>query len=114
MLDYTIENLADGRAVFRLSGRLDASTASTLKDALKAAAAGDATFIVIDMADLGFIDSSGLSALVSGFKAVREKNGGLALASVGPQVKVALELTRLDQIIPVSADVTTALAGFGG
>ena len=76
MLDYTIEKLVDRRAVFRLSGRLDANTATPLKEALKSAAAEHTTHIVIDLAELGFIDSSGLSALVSGFKAVREKNGG--------------------------------------
>ena len=114
MLDYTVENLDNGRAVFRLSGRLDANTASTLKDALKAAAADYATHVVLDLANLGFMDSSGLSAVVSGFKAVREKNGGLALTNVGPQVKVALELTRLDQIIPIFADVPSALASFDG
>jgi len=112
MLDYTIEKLPGGRAVFRLSGRLDANTATTLKDALKSAAADYATHLVIDLADLGFIDSSGLSTLVSGFKAVREKNGGLALTNVGPQVKVALELTRLDQIIPIYADIASALTSF--
>lgn len=111
-MDYKIEQLANRRAVFTLSGRLDASNASGFKDALKSAA-NDASIIVVDLTRLTFIDSSGLSALVSGFKALRERDGSLALTGVGDQVRVALELTKLDRIFAIHPDIASALASLG-
>jgi anti-sigma B factor antagonist len=114
MLDYSVERLSNERSIFRLAGRLDAATATTLKDALKGAAAEGAIYLVMDLTQLAFIDSSGLTALVSGFKAVRERHGSLTLVGVGEQVKVALQLTKLDQILPIFPDADSALASMGG
>ncbi len=114
MLDYTVEKVSSTRSIFRLAGRLDAATSTDLKDALKGAVSQGVIYLVIDMTRLEFIDSSGLTALVSGFKAVREKQGTLALTGVGDQVRVALQLTKLDQILPSYPDVSSALAGMGG
>jgi len=111
-VDFSIEEYSDQRAVVRVSGRLDADSAGALKAALKDAAAAGLIHLVVDMQDVSFIDSSGLSALVSGFKAARERNGALALAGVGPQIQMALELTRLNRVFPVYSDVATAFASF--
>ncbi len=113
-MEYRVEQLENGRAVFTVSGRLDAATSADFKNGLKNAAAEYATFIVVDLNALTFIDSSGLSALVSGLKALREKDGGLALTGVGEQVRVAMELTRLDRIFPVYPDRASALDSFKG
>ena len=113
-MEYKVEQLEDRRAVFTVSGRLDAATAAEFKNGLKTAAAEFATFVVVDLSALTFIDSSGLSALVSGLKALREKDGGLALTGIGEQVRVAMELTRLDRIFPVYADRASALDSFTG
>lgn len=108
-MEYKVEPLADQRAVISISGRLDASNAAELKTVLKEAAR-TTRYIVIDLARLTFIDSSGLSALVSGFKALREQDGSLALAGVSSQVRVALELTKLDRIFAIHPDIASALA----
>ena len=108
-MNFTFEEKGSQRALVRLDGRLDASSASDLKDSLKRAAETGTIYQVIDMADVNFIDSSGLSVLVAVYKTVREKGGSIVLVDVGPQVQVALELTRLDQVFPTYADVETGL-----
>ncbi len=113
-MEIEVEDLAGMRAVVKLEGRLDANSADEAKAALKNAVAAGQTHFVVDMADVNFIDSSGLSALVSGFKAAREQGGSLALASVGPQIQMALELTRLNRVFTVFDDVESALASFEG
>ncbi|MBS1253396.1 MAG: Anti-sigma-B factor antagonist [Anaerolineales bacterium] len=107
-----IEELAGARAVVKLEGRLDANSADEAKTTLKNAAAAGETHLVVDMADVNFIDSSGLSALVSGFKAAREQGGTLALVNVGPQIEMALKLTRLNRVFAIYDDVESALASF--
>ena len=116
-MDYTIRKLSARHAVISLSGRFDAAVVPELKNALKSTVANGLALLALDMSGVSFIDSSGLSALVSGFKAAREQGGMLVLANVGDQIRVALELTRLNQIFTIYDDLDTAvdyLANFEG
>lgn len=83
--------------------RLDAVVADDLRAALGEAIAGAGAGaapgeIVVDLAEVQFIDSSGLSALVG---ALRSITPGVALANVCPAVRTVLRLTRVDRAIPV-------------
>jgi anti-sigma B factor antagonist len=104
------EKYAENQAVVRPQGRVDASTADDLRQYLKETLQNDVRHLVVDMIQVDFIDSSGLGALVSGFKAARENHGSFVLANVGRQVRIALELTRLNQVFTVHEDVETAFA----
>lgn len=57
--------------------------------------------IMIDFQKTTFMDSSGLGALVSNFKHARENNITLTLHNVTPQVMAVLNLTGLDEILPI-------------
>ena len=109
-MDYTVRKLSAKHAVFSLSGRFDAAVVPELKTALKSTVANGLTMLALDMNGVSFIDSSGLSALVSGFKAAREQGGMLVLANVGDQIRVALELTRLNQIFTIFDDLESAVS----
>ncbi len=64
--DLKIEAVrSDGKTVLSLVGELDLASASTLERELKAAQAGDTGGVVIDLAGLEFIDSTGLRVLLS-------------------------------------------------
>ena len=56
--------LPAGRAVRRVSGELDLASCSRLRDALNAELAAGRTWLVLDMTDLAFLDSTGMSVLV--------------------------------------------------
>ena len=88
--------------------RLDAHNANDLKAELLALFEQGKRNILIDLQDVRFIDSSGLGALVSGFKNAITNQGSLKLASLQPQVKSMFELTRLHRVFdiyPTPADV---------
>jgi anti-sigma B factor antagonist len=88
--------------------RLDAHNASDLKAELLALFEQGKKNILIDLQDVRFIDSSGLGALVSGFKNAITNQGSLKLTSLQPQVKSMFELTRLHRVFdiyPTPADV---------
>ncbi len=111
-MDLNLEQHSKQRAVLHVSGRVDAQSSDALKQTIWEAAEQGLTQLVVDLQGVDVIDSSGLSALVSGFKALRERGGQLVLAGLGEQIKAALELTRLDRVFPIY-DNTAAALGTG-
>lgn len=65
--------------------------------------------LLLDLSSLHFIDSSGLSVLVSALKATRLKRGNIALLKPMPEVRSLIELTRMHQIFDIFEDENTAL-----
>ena len=87
--------------------RLDAHNSGELKVVLQQLFEGGNLTLLVDLKNVRFIDSSGLGALVSGFKNATVKHGVLKLSSLQPQVKSMFELTRLHrvfEIFPTEAD----------
>ena len=97
----------DGYVVVALRGELDIADAVSLAAALVAVAARDLE-IIVDLAGLEFIDSSGVAALAHGRKHARHAGGDLVLAAPQQQVLRVLTLTRLIEVFPVHASVAEA------
>lgn len=72
---------------------------------------GDLKF-VIDFANTGYIDSSGLGVLVSLSKKIREQGGELRLSSLNEDLRTLFELTKLDTLFRITNDKGEALEGF--
>lgn len=89
--------------------RLDAHNANDLKAALLGFFDEGKTNLLVDLKDVRFIDSSGLGALVSGFKNAITHQGTLKLASLQPQVRSMFELTRLHRVFDIFASPSEVL-----
>lgn len=100
-MKISVTPLASDQLVLHVEGRLDAETCNTLKRAFQDHVAAGAKYVTVEMSQVAFIDSSGLSALISGLKALRQAGGGLNLATVGAQARTALRLTLLDTVLPI-------------
>jgi len=98
--------------VARMAGRLNAASSSEAKARLKGLTGEGAKHLLLDLSELSFIDSSGLSALVAGYKAAVEAGGSLKLACLVPQVREVFALTHLDRVFETYPDVAAALASF--
>ena len=72
---------------------------------------GDLKF-VIDFANTGYIDSSGLGVLVSLSKKIREQGGELRLSSLNEDLRTLFELTKLDTLFRIADQKDQALEGF--
>jgi anti-sigma B factor antagonist len=72
---------------------------------------GDRKF-VIDFANTGYIDSSGLGVLVSLSKKIREQGGELRLSSLNEDLRTLFELTKLDTLFRIADSKDKALQGF--
>jgi anti-sigma B factor antagonist len=114
MSGFEIEVRRDptGPFVLSMAGRLNAVSAQRAKDEIKALAGQDGPRLVVDLSGLDFIDSSGLAALVSGFKAASERGGSLRLCGLGRQVASVFALTRLDRVFEIFPGLEEALASF--
>ena len=95
----------DGRAVAGLRGELDVADV--------AAVAGREQAVIVDLAGLEFIDSSGLAALVLARKQARRAGGDLLLAVPQDPVLRVLAVTRLVGVFSVHASVEQAAGGAG-
>jgi anti-sigma B factor antagonist len=102
----------NGIVVARLEGRLNAVSSPEVKERLKSLIAEDSHNLVLDLSDVSFIDSSGLSALVAGYKAAAEAGGSLKLACMMPQVSEVFFLTHLDRVFETYPELGAALASF--
>ncbi|MGC4893670.1 STAS domain-containing protein [Micromonospora sp. DT31] len=100
-----------GCTVLEVRGELDMATSPQLREGLQRLVDAGDRQVVVDLAGVGFMDSSGLGALVLMFKALREVGGRLCLAAVQPAVRTVLTVTSVDRVIPVYDGVRAAEAG---
>src|SRR3974377_394601 len=68
--------------------------------------------IVLNLADVTYIDSSGIGELVSGFTAVRNRQGELKLLHLTKKVHDLLQITKLFTVFDVYTDEHTAVSSF--
>jgi anti-anti-sigma factor len=101
-----------GHVVVALRGELDIADAASVMAVLAAAAAGNPR-IIVDLAALVFIDSSGVAALVRGRNLARRAGGDLLLAAPRGPVRRILALTGLIGVFSVRASVDEAVQAAG-
>jgi anti-sigma B factor antagonist len=103
------EEVDEQRSCVYVAGRLDASNAQMLRETLTRLIEGGITHVVVDLAQVPFIDSAGLAALVSALKLARRAEGNVLLSGVQPQARTVFSLTMLDQIFSIHPGVEVAL-----
>ena len=92
--------------------RMDAHNSGELKEQMLQLFDDGKCNLVIDLSQVRFVDSSGLGALVSGFKNASARDGSLKLCSLQPQVRSMFELTRLHRVFEIFASVEEALESY--
>jgi len=89
-------------AVLRLSGDIDFFTEDEFRaEAERLLADSDVDRLVVDLGDVDVMDSSGLSLLVDLLRLCRDMELPMTLRAVPERVVQLLDLTGLDQVIPV-------------
>jgi anti-sigma B factor antagonist len=100
-VDLTLDKRAHGNwAVVEVNGELDLYTAPSFRESVLEAGDADPSKVIVDFRGLGFIDSSGLGAIVACLKHLRERGGDLALvAPDGSGLRRLMDLTGLDRVL---------------
>jgi anti-anti-sigma factor len=99
-----IVSLPGPQTTVSLAGELDPATAPDLSSRLlELAADPGVTSVVIDLAQVSFLDSAGLRVLVSANEALRARSADLVLRGPSPNVRRVLEVTGLTDLIAVES-----------
>jgi anti-sigma B factor antagonist len=101
-------------AVLELSGRFDSYVAPRAAEWLEKITTGSPAHVVVNMAEVNFVDSTGLATLVQGLNRARKRNGELYLCGLQKQVYMIFELTRLDKAFHIFVDEDHALQAITG
>lgn len=94
---------SEGIAIIRVdAGRIDAAAAIRFKDAMRTLTKDGPDHVVLDMAQVEFVDSSGLGAIVAAMKQLGPRQR-LDLAALRPEVDRVFRLTRMDRVFTIHA-----------
>jgi anti-anti-sigma factor len=112
LVEVQIEQRADHEVVVaRLTGELDIAAAETTGRRIAEAVPSSARGVVVDMSELGFIDSSGVSMLFALARRVGSRRQELrVVAPAGTPVARVLDIVEFARAAPVHADVDSAVA----
>lgn len=102
----------EGVLVLSLHGGLDAMTAPAFKAEVVAVSELKTARIVVDLADLTLIDSTGVGVLISLFKRTRSQGGQVMFAGLNAQPREVFRLLRLEKSLDLLPTVDAALARF--
>jgi anti-sigma B factor antagonist len=98
----------DTAHVVRVAGELDLDTRRQLEEALDGLAKPP-LIVVLDFADLTFVDSTGLKTLLNEHRRAREERYEFVIAGARPEVREIFRVTALDITLPLAPDVASVI-----
>ncbi len=101
-MDVRVHETDDGRHI-DVAGEVDLSTSSSLWKQVEPLLDGGGR-IRIRLADVSFIDTSGIAVLLRIYKRLRESGDAFVVEAPSETVRSVLELTKLTQILPIEED----------
>ena len=104
------EDSVTGTHVINVRGEIHVQTAPRFAQRLSEAIDNGNTRIVLDLSAVEFIDSTGLSVLLSGLRQVVAAQGRMALVCANPTVLRLFQITSLDETFDIFADRPAAFA----
>jgi anti-sigma B factor antagonist len=106
------QRFENGITILILEGRIDSEGAIQLDDALRAGIEAGETRIVLDLAEVQYMNSAALRTLADIITKTREKGGDLKLAALQPKVRRVLQIVGFDRFSSIHETLKAALADF--
>jgi anti-sigma B factor antagonist len=94
-----------------VGGELDLSTGPALRSRIDELVANGIRRLIVNLQEVGFLDSSGLSVLVAARKRMQEAGGELALICANESVLKVFAVTNLDRVFAIYGSVAEATEG---
>ena len=104
-----IEHISSELVILRPTGRMDAESAPSTRELIFDQINRGVKNLIVDLVHVDFMDSSGLSVLVTGMKSLSRVGGKIGICNANPQIRTALHLTMLDQVLPPHDNLEAAL-----
>ena len=106
------EREREGVTILGLNGRVTVGEVTPVRDKISALVASGRSWIVLDLANVDYIDSTGLGTLVISYTQVKKAGGSLKLMNLNRRNVELLALTRLHTVFEVFADEVNAVNSF--
>jgi anti-sigma B factor antagonist len=106
----TVTDHCSDVAVLHLSGELDADTATKLHSTLADLLERPVPRIVVDLSDLKFCDSVGLSAFITSKQVITARGGWMSFAGANPFLSRLIETVGLSRYFAIFPEVDDAIA----
>ncbi len=108
-LEIKTQMTDDQIPIVALKGEIDLHTCAEMRDTLRDLIEKGHHQIVINLAEVPYLDSAALGVMVDAVRRVREHEGGISLVSTTPFVRRAFEITRLVKIFQLYESNSAAL-----
>ena len=113
MLLHATPRYAGEVTVVDLSGRITLGDGSALlRRTIRGLLEDQRTKILLNLADVDYIDSSGIGELVSAFTAVKNRSGDMKLLHLTMKVRDLLQITKLYTVFDIYSDERIAIQSF--
>ena len=93
------------------TGRLDITTAWQFRLKLQECISKLSPHVVVNLGQVNFIDSSGLTSLVAGMRDADKVKGSFRICNVHPEAKLVFEVTMMDTVFEIFETEEEALEG---
>jgi anti-sigma B factor antagonist len=100
--------IQDGIGIVKIIGRLVAANANDFKESFSMLAA-ESRYLILDLAEMEYIDSLGLGSLISLFKQITEADGDMCIANLQSKPKILFQITKVHLIFNVYDSLEEAL-----
>ena len=104
----------DGVEVVDVEGEIDIYTAPRLRELLIDLVSQGSYQLIVNLDQVGFLDSNGLGVLVGGLKRVRAHDGSLDLVCTRERILEILRITGLTKVFGIHETVDQAIAAAKG
>lgn len=111
---FMVEKMMEGVMLLDLRGRIVlGEETEALRSRLKQLVAAGHSRIILDLGEVIYIDSVGLSTLVSSYTSARVQGGDLKLLHLPVGVHQLLQITRLSTVFEIYNNLEAAIRSFG-
>jgi len=108
---YTIPVVSQPEpSIVSLEGEIDLHESPNLRESLRPLIDRKIPRVYVDMAEVTYIDSSGLAVLIDAMQRVANYGGKFGLIAIRPAIRTILEIARLDQVFRVYPDRAAAVS----
>lgn len=109
-MNFEIQQQANYTLVKSKMEKLDASNASELKVELVLLNKAGVNFIILDLSETKYCDSSGLSSILTANRLCKDTNGKFVLCGLQPNVEKMIRISQLDKVFSITETAESATA----
>ncbi len=107
-----IEAQEEEASIIRLKGQFDFSNVDTARQTIRDRIDQGASFLIVNLDELEYIDSAGLGVLVGTLARLREMEGELAVVCSNSRIRRVFDITKLTQLLSLYDSEAEALSQY--